>query len=204
MRTRTFLLIGLVFFLGCSTQTVAANTGSTGGTGTGTGTGSTGNTGTGNPSASGSTAPATPTTTSDLPGNDSTCTDTDGKCSAEALCAAWAWSDTYIQEAVSASDFTIDLRLQAGSDNPESTNSRAGQADSPYNAMTEDAGDAVADNPSYQILLDKVNDIDNDINNTNPGDQYQQSLQKVAADSEKLGSLCTSQHLLQPASQSGT
>ena len=203
MRARnSFALIGLVLILGCSSQTVGAtNTGSTGGRDS-NGRGSTGDTGTGTPSTSGSTAPASPPTTSDLPGNDASCGSSDGTCEAKAACAAWAWSDPYIQQAVSDSDLATDLRLQAGSDNPSSTNARAGQTDSPYSSMISDAGGASLDDPSYQVLDDEVETIDSDIDAANPGDQ--QALQQVASDSEKLGSLCTSQHLLQPSTDQGT
>jgi len=133
----------------------------------------------------------TTTTIDNLPGSDANCGQ-NGLCEAKATCAAWAWSDQYIQDATNEDNLFIDLRLQAGSDNPVSTNSRAGQNNSPYIALTTDSGNAVFDSDEYQSLSDKVNEIDTAINNI-PGSQGndQGQLQQVSDDSESLGNWCS-------------
>jgi hypothetical protein len=154
------------------------------------------------PTTTGTTAPPTipptssipkqtTTTVDDLPGGDADCGQS-GLCEAKATCAAWAWSDQYIQDATNEDNLFIDLRLQAGSDNPVSTNSRAGQDNSPYNAMITDSGNAAYDSGQYQILSDKVNDIDNAINNiTGYQGNDQGQLQHVSGESESLGNWCS-------------
>jgi hypothetical protein len=151
-------------------------------------------------------APATPPTTaapttappatteptnaqvSNLPGNDLNC-DGAGLCEAKAACAAWAWSDQYIQDALNQVNNRIDISLQWDSDNPLSTSSPDFTTDSPYQTMVNDSTTAAVDDPNYQLFSKLVTAIDDDINNLT-GSTGIPELAKVASDSSKVGSWC--------------